>query len=133
MQLTEQEKMDVNTETFIELYLDPPNNIFKNEYLFVYWKDMNKRANILGVGLNCQILKKHIKSMPYHIYLKTVYWKTISSMVKLEMGSFCKLCGNENNLAVHHCDYNYLGQELWNLETLTCLCFKCHALFHGKL
>lgn len=68
----------------------------------------------------------------YSDYLKTDYWKAVSLAVKKRAGYRCELCNSQHDLQAHHRCYDHRGKELEHLEDLTCLCRRCHAIFHGK-
>ena len=70
--------------------------------------------------------------MKYNDYLKTDYWKAVSARVKERAGYRCQLCNSQHDLCAHHRTYDHRGNELAHLEDLTCLCRRCHEIFHGK-
>lgn len=69
----------------------------------------------------------------YNDYLKTEYWQTVSKAVKARAGWRCQLCNSQHDLCAHHRTYDHRGSELDHLDDLTCLCRRCHEIFHGKL
>ena len=71
-------------------------------------------------------------SMTYQDYLKTDYWKAVSDAVKKRADYRCQLCNSQHDLCAHHRTYDHRGQELDHLSDLTCLCRRCHEIFHGK-
>lgn len=68
----------------------------------------------------------------YEAYLKTDYWKAVSDAVKKRAGYRCQLCNSQHDLAAHHRTYDHRGREMEFLDDLTCLCRRCHEIFHGK-
>lgn len=68
--------------------------------------------------------------MNYQEYLDTPYWKQVSVLVKASAGGRCQVCNSDHNLMAHHRTYANRGKELDHLEDLTCLCGRCHQLFH---
>lgn len=69
----------------------------------------------------------------YQEYLKTDYWKEVQLQVKKRAGFRCQVCNSQMDLVAHHRCYDHRGSELEHLGDLTCLCARCHSLFHGKL
>lgn len=63
----------------------------------------------------------------YHDYIQSLAWKIKASREK-KAHPFCSLCGDPNNLNVHHNSYERLGRE--RRSDLTVLCEGCHKLFH---
>lgn len=72
-------------------------------------------------------------SKKYDDYLKTEYWKSVSDAVKKRAGYRCQLCNSQHDLCAHHRTYDHRGDELNYLGDLTCLCRRCHEIFHGKV
>ena len=66
----------------------------------------------------------------YDLYLQSKEWKQKRSEVLFRDGHCCQLCGDEENLRVHHLTYNRVGNEA--LFDLVTLCSHCHANEHGK-
>lgn len=71
--------------------------------------------------------------MNYQDYLKTDYWKAVAQAVKKRADYRCQICNSQHDLQAHHRCYDHRGKELQHLGDLTCLCRRCHAIFHGKL
>jgi hypothetical protein len=67
----------------------------------------------------------------YQQYLTTDYWKAVSDALKKRDGYRCRLCNSQHDLTAHHRTYDHRGNELDYLEDLTCLCRRCHEIFHG--
>lgn len=72
------------------------------------------------------------KKMPYAEYLKTPYWQSVREAVFERECHVCHLCRKSGPLQVHHISYQYRGDELRHLETVTALCSSCHKHVHGK-
>lgn len=72
-------------------------------------------------------------SMKYQTYLQTDYWKAVAQAVKKRAGYRCQICNSQHDLQAHHRCYDNRGRELQHLDDLTCLCRRCHAIFHGQL
>jgi len=66
----------------------------------------------------------------YEDYLKTDYWREVSSKVKERAGYRCQVCNSPEDLEAHHRTYSHRGDELNHLEDLTCLCRRCHHGHH---
>jgi hypothetical protein len=71
--------------------------------------------------------------MKYQNYLQTDYWKAVALAVKKRAGYRCQICNSQHDLQAHHRCYDNRGRELEHLDDLTCLCRRCHAIFHGQL
>lgn len=67
----------------------------------------------------------------YRDYLKDYRWLKFSHEVKQRKGEFCKICGLENDLQVHHMGY-WPGLLPWEYqdEHLQVLCRPCHNEIH---
>ena len=73
--------------------------------------------------------------MNYKDFLETPYWKTISQYAKCNADFECELCGNNEELHLHHKTYTRHGYEhLPEVidKDLIVLCNKCHAKLHNK-
>ena len=73
--------------------------------------------------------------MNYKEHLRSNYWNTVKTKVKLRDNFTCCDCGSRSNLAVHHITYqvygfSIVGSELQYLEWLVLLCEKCHHKIH---
>ena len=69
-------------------------------------------------------------NMPYKEYLQTEHWKEVRGNALYRAKYKCQLCGNKDNLNVHHNTYENRGNE--KDEDLIVLCQKCHGKFHDK-
>ena len=66
----------------------------------------------------------------YQEYMRSEEWKEKKQIILERDQRWCQLCGDENNLHVHHLTYNRVGDEA--LFDLVTLCSHCHAHEHGK-
>ena len=73
-----------------------------------------------------------LKKLPYKDFLNTIYWSIVRDYVVSKRGGKCGVCGNDQNLNVHHKTYKNHGLEHAYLEDLMLLCKICHAKFHDK-
>lgn len=70
--------------------------------------------------------------MTYKEYLKTQHWKEVREFKLLKYGYKCQLCGSENDIHIHHNNYECLFNE--NIHTdLISMCNECHKKFHDVL
>ena len=67
----------------------------------------------------------------YHKYLKSKRWKQKKDQILKNRENKCQLCGDMNNIHVHHNTYDRVGFE--KDEDLIILCNECHAKFHDKI
>lgn len=81
----------------------------------------------------CLIAFKKGSKLEYESYIKTAKWKAISLEVKERAGHKCRLCNSGSRLETHHRSYDHLGEEENHMNDLTCLCRKCHRLFHKNV
>ena len=68
------------------------------------------------------------QSQPYKEYLQSEHWKKKRREAIAEGGGKCMICGNTDNLHVHHITYEHLGNEA--IYELACLCHECHQDVH---
>lgn len=119
-----QEQMTIQTNRYIELYLNPSG----------HWEQGTKtwqKIEALKSGfVDRNKIATFIKSMEYHDFLKTPYWKAIAEKVKRKAKNRCQICNGTENLNVHHRSYANHGEELYHLEDLMCICKKCHQKHH---
>lgn len=78
------------------------------------------------------MIAKYVKKMEYRDFLQTRYWKAIAKEVKRRADWRCSLCNDGTKLAAHHRTYGILGKELDHMNSLTCLCERCHSKHHNK-
>ena len=71
---------------------------------------------------------KNKKWIDYKEYLKSDYWIELSNNLKAKFNK-CQLCGNKQNLNVHHNNYDCLYKE--TEKDLIVLCKLCHRKFHN--
>lgn len=69
-------------------------------------------------------------NIPYHVHLKSQYWRDVTEIVKKRDGGRCRLCNSRSSLQVHHRTYDHIGVEMEHLDDLTTLCAYCHNAFH---
>lgn len=118
------QKISENTFYYIENYLNP-NAIWLKET-----KQKDRINAIKDLIIHDDKIEEHIQSMEYQEFLKTPYWKAISSHVKYKAKYRCQLCNNTENLATHHRNYDIHGKEHLHMTELVALCEECHAKFH---
>lgn len=68
----------------------------------------------------------------YAEYLKSDYWKQVTALVKERADFRCQVCNSPHDLEAHHRSYAHRGSELQHISDMTCLCRRCHGIFHGK-
>jgi 5-methylcytosine-specific restriction endonuclease McrA len=73
---------------------------------------------------------KILRALPYKEYLKTDHWKLIREVALYEFNDTCVLCGENENLHVHHKSYEHRGEEHNYPNDLEVLCKECHAHEH---
>ena len=66
-------------------------------------------------------------SPDYKTYLSSEKWKETKIAMKLNY-KVCQECGSENDLCVHHINYENFGNE--SIDDITLLCRKCHDNLH---
>lgn len=69
----------------------------------------------------------------YQEYLSSEYWQKVSDAVKAKAGYRCQVCNSPHDLQAHHRSYANRGRELEHIDDVTCLCRRCHEIFHGKV
>lgn len=83
-----------------------------------------------------EAIRKQHKDKPwrwplYQQYLNSKEWALKKKEVLFRDDYCCQLCGEVENLNVHHLTYNRVGDEA--LFDLVTLCAHCHAKEHGKV
>lgn len=68
----------------------------------------------------------------YRAHIDSSYWRQVAKAVKDRAGCRCQVCNSPEDLCAHHRTYANLGNEMEHLDDITCLCRKCHELFHGN-
>lgn len=81
-------------------------------------------------------IRKQHKDKPwrwplYQQYLNSKEWERKKKEVLFRDDYFCQLCGEVENLNVHHLTYNRVGDEA--LFDLVTFCRNCHLIEHGKV
>lgn len=77
--------------------------------------------------------EEYTTSSQYNKYLATPEWQNKATLIKRRDGNKCLLCGNTENLVVHHLRYDYVDWEHPGCESnrdLVTLCRGCHRKFH---
>lgn len=69
----------------------------------------------------------------YEDYRQTDYWKRVADATKAKAGYRCQVCNSPHDLAAHHRTYEHRGREIEHIEDMTCLCRRCHGIFHGTI
>lgn len=70
--------------------------------------------------------------MDYETYIKSPQWRALSQKTIDLAGGRCRTCNATGPiLQAHHRTYERLGNE--DLDDLTCLCQRCHLLFHSAV
>lgn len=67
----------------------------------------------------------------YIEYLQSDHWKDVRRRAIERANFHCIICGNTQDLEVHHNSYDRLGGE--HVDDLAVLCTKCHELYHTHL
>ena len=65
----------------------------------------------------------------YSKYLESDNWKKIREQVLERDNHKCTVCGDTNNLVIHHTSYDNIGNE--KIEDLITVCEKCHNEIHS--
>ena len=76
-----------------------------------------------------RILRTRSMSPEYPNYLKSPAWHTKKAQVLERDGYRCALCNTEDDLEVHHRNYDNIGKE--PLSDLTSLCRSCHQRYEN--
>lgn len=77
--------------------------------------------------------EKYATSSQYNQYLAAPEWQNKATLIKRRDGNKCLLCGNKENLVVHHLRYDSVDWEHPGSEPdcdLVTLCLECHRKFH---
>jgi hypothetical protein len=112
-----------------------PDNITEAESEYIS-KALTAFPVLLGVidryqlRLECQVMKRYLREMPYADYLKTSHWWWARTVALRSAGYRCQLCNSDESLNVHHRTYERRGEELPG--DLTVLCRECHTAFHER-
>jgi 5-methylcytosine-specific restriction endonuclease McrA len=70
---------------------------------------------------------KAIEYLTYEEYLQTDHWRQVRAAALWLADYRCSLCGSNENLEVHHNNYDCLYHE--RPVDLFVLCDRCHRLF----
>lgn len=114
----------MNEKEFIFEYLEVEQDTGAGAY--------DKMVSVIQ-SLNWEEVKLRILKMRYFYFLRTSYWQIISAEVKRRANWRCS-CGRRTSLQVHHTEDGdkHHGEEHLVLDSLKCLCGKCHDVLHGK-
>lgn len=77
--------------------------------------------------------EEYTTSSQYNKYLATSEWQNKATLIKRRDGNKCLLCGNTENLVVHHLRYDDVDWEHPGCESdcdLVTLCRGCHKKIH---
>lgn len=80
------------------------------------------------IEINYDNLLTSMRNMDYNTYLTTNHWRFFRSEA-IKFYQKCKVCNSENNLHLHHSNYENIGRETFN--DVVVLCQKCHKKFHN--
>lgn len=69
-------------------------------------------------------------NVDYHEYLKSPEWRALKNQVVKERGPNCQLCGDKEQIHLHHMSYKRLGKE--DKRDLLLVCKSCHAYIHSE-
>ena len=70
------------------------------------------------------------KKRKYTAFINSKEWYKIRARVINARGKYCEVCGNKNNIHIHHLNYKRFGGKEKNSD-LQVLCKKCHMKIHG--
>ena len=88
-------------------------------------------SGIVTIALVLLFTKREKKVPDYKAYLNSNHWKRVRKRTLKHYGYKCMICGNTNNLQVHHNNYKCLNHECY--KDLIVLCSYHHKMIHGKL
>lgn len=63
-----------------------------------------------------------------NVYLNSPHWRKTRDRAVKHHGGWCRICGDNKKLVVHHVQYRNLGKE--HLGDFVILCCDCHQLAH---
>jgi hypothetical protein len=66
----------------------------------------------------------------YDVYMQSPKWINLRKAKIAQVGGRCQMCNAEENLRVHHNNYDRVFKE--RLSDLTVLCEECHEDHHAK-
>lgn len=97
------------------------------------WKEIAVLMNNMLLNCHEEMVSKWILDMEYKKFLTTPYWKIIAYEVKRKHKFKCVMCDSKQHLNVHHKNYDFHGFEhtYEGMQSLTCVCEKCHSKHHG--
>lgn len=65
----------------------------------------------------------------YQEYLASDYWKEKRKWILFVLGNKCSKCESNQDVQVHHKNYDSVGNE--NIHDVILLCRKCHQEEHN--
>lgn len=68
------------------------------------------------------------RALRYEEYINSPEWRARAEVCKAAAGYRCRVCNGQHRLNAHHRTYERLGNE--DPDDLTCLCDRCHTLYH---
>lgn len=118
-----------STLSFIDKYLVPTTANIYPEYAETQLAAFKRYLRTIDESKVAEV----IQAMSYENFLQTLYWKSVSYIVKQNNNHRCVLCSSNDSLAVHHNTYMNHGYEHKDYVIkydLTTLCENCHSSFH---
>lgn len=94
-------------------------NSYKIDGLFKKKKKLKKKSK-----------KKKWKKIDYNKYIKSKKWYKKRNWYFKNNDNICKSCGSNENIHLHHINYDRLGNE--KMKDLMPLCIECHTKLHEK-
>ena len=88
-------------------------------------------SGLLTIGLVLLFTKREKKVSDYKTYLKSRHWQRVRKRTLKHYKYKCMICGNTQNLQVHHNNYKCLKHE--HYSDVIPLCSYHHKMIHGKL
>ena len=69
------------------------------------------------------------KRNKYDLFIRSTYWQNLRKKVLERDKYMCQICGSNEELQVHHTEYNYKNDKE-HLDKLITLCQNCHVFIH---
>ncbi len=91
-------------------------------------------AKIIIYFLDYPVVSKEKSRVDYYLYIQSPEWKAKGKVFKKKVGDRCQAFPwiKLKTYAVHHCTYNNLGSEKWNIDCVV-LSKSAHAIVHSWL
>ena len=102
------------------------------------WLKFESSPKFSKARKNIKIRKRNKKNQSnreiYISYLKSNKWKKIRYIVAKRDNYTCQSCGKNvlNGFEIHHRNYKHIFHEEEDLDSLVCLCKKCHDRISKK-